>query len=527
MLSDGEYTFDQIASNYNGGSADAVVYVGKAITLRAVNFGRAIINAEGRSRVMEIQSMQGYNMPVTLEGLHLTNGFWDDWDMMGKGGGCLYIQGGAVRLRSVSFSNCNSLTSSCAISYRVDPQNHDPVNSELYNISYLPSDASRKHCQTDGCTSDCATGMMVSIPFPIPNRCVNLGEWEPPNPSAARTGVWTGCRYKCDAGTYGDSYDLGEGTCTASCPPGHQCPQGSGAPIPCPQDTYASGSGSSSCTTCPAFSTTTSTTGATSIEECGCVQGFYKAVNDAGSTVCSACPEGSTTSAAGSTSVDQCVCQQGRYFNIDAEGVATCPTCPEGSTMSAAGSTSVDQCICQQGRFLSIDADGATCPQCKDELEGSTSLVAGATSVEACVCTQNYFLKANETSRTCVACDPALMDCSIPGITLANMPIKRGGWRLSNTTSTVYECFNPDACVGNPVVVGSNATQRRRLSAGASTSTAGNTLCAPGHTGFLCGACVADWCVAPHASHAPPFVTSFVHEVAWFTSHITHAEVSL
>ena len=91
-------------------------------------------------------------------------------------------------------------------------------------------------------------------------------------------------------------------------------------------------------------------------------------------------------------------------------------------------------------------------------------------------------------------CDPALMDCSIPGITLANMPIKPGGWRLNNASSMVYECFNPDACTGNAGVAGSNATQiRRQLSLGADISTAGNDLCAPGHTGFLCGACIEDW----------------------------------
>ena len=96
------------------------------------------------------------------------------------------------------------------------------------------------------------------------------------------------------------------------------------------------------------------------------------------------------------------------------------------------------------------------------------------------------------------------MDCSIPGITLANMPIKPGGWRMSNATSSVYECFNPDACVGNPGVMGSNATQSRRrlsagdgrrLSAGDGVSTAGDALCALGHTGFLCGTCLENWYV--------------------------------
>ena len=70
---------------------------------------------------------------------------------------------------------------------------------------------------------------------------------------------------------------------------------------------------------------------------------------------------------------------------------------------------------------------------------------------------------------------------------------------MSNATSTVYECFNPAACVGT-ARAGSNMTQRRRLDSGDGTSMAGDDTsmasdiyCAPGHTGFLCAACMDNW----------------------------------
>ena len=107
-------------------------------------------------------------------------------------------------------------------------------------------------------------------------------------------------------------------------------------------------------------------------------------------------------------------------------------------------------------------------------------------------------------------CDTTKMDCSIPGITLANMPIKAGGWRFGNSTSDIVACFNPDACPGNDGILttlslsGTNASnssantsasvRRRRLNTDpASIDTSGDALCAPGHTGMLCGACKANW----------------------------------
>ena len=88
------------------------------------------------------------------------------------------------------------------------------------------------------------------------------------------------------------------------------------------------------------------------------------------------------------------------------------------------------------------------------------------------------------------------MNCLVQGTTIANLPIKHNFWRMSNTSTDILECFNKQACIGaaGPAAAAANATtSRRQLSDGLDVSTAGDVLCAPGHTGILCGACLDNW----------------------------------
>ena len=157
---------------------------------------------------------------------------------------------------------------------------------------------------------------------------------------------------------------------------------------------------------------------------------------------------------------------------------------------------------CQEGRYIYIDeASGATtCRPCQDAIASSTTLGDGATSVAACVCQSGFYEEVTNAStgaRQCLKCDATVMDCSVPGVTIANMPIKIGGWRVSNTTATVYPCFLPSACVGadGPLGNGSAASSAgRRLAPSQELSTAGDALCAPGHTGFLVSAMACRTC---------------------------------
>jgi hypothetical protein len=210
-----------------------------------------------------------------------------------------------------------------------------------------------------------------------------------------------------------------------------------------------------------------------------------------GASVCLSCPAFATTATAGATSIAACKCGKGYFSSTDTSGAIICSACPEGSTTATAGASSVGRCTCQAGNFLDTNAatGASSCVQCKDILPFSTSLVVGAMSMEVCQCLVGYFMERNETTKTCRACDTTLMNCSIPGITLANMPIRAGGWRLGENTSTITRCFNKGACVGAADLAAVGAVSRRRLG----IATAGDALCAPGHQGFLCGVCVAGW----------------------------------
>ena len=316
----------------------------------------------------------------------------------------------------------------------------------------------------------CWDSQIVAIE-PIEWTC-SLGSWAPSTGTIAGTN-FTGCPFLCPAGTVGLTTDLTSANECTSCPTGQECPEdGMGAGLDCPPGMRAPGVGSQACLDC----------------------GPGTATNQTGQLICPQCVPGFATAAEGSMSCT--ACDIGEYASSN--GTVACKACPAFSTTIASGATTVHECTCVQGYFFDLeDSTGrAKCQQCGNVLAFSTTNFAGATSADECGCIQGYFLEANATSRMCVACDPALMDCSIPGITLANMPIKPGGWRLSNTTSRVYPCFNPGAC--SPTA--GNTTRRRRLDAAENGgSTAGNALCAPGHTGFLCGTCIEDWYAAHEA----------------------------
>ena len=378
--------------------------------------------------------------------------------------GGISATGGVLSLRSNRFWDNSVAGAGCSLEVAAD--NTPGITAEkkhkpLFNNTFL----------ADGVRARWALPSLIGPSFAVPNACesgimINFyadagfecepGKWMSPSPYTSAPATFTGCRFECDAGTYGSTTTLTTSSCTAPCTIGHYCPKGSSTPTPCPINTYMATTGGTVCSSCPALSTT-AITGATSDASCQCVKGFFK--------------------------------------DADTSGAALCTACPDGATTTAAGATSASQCSCLATRFLSIDATtgAASCPQCKDVVQFSSSSVDGATSVDACECNLGYYLEMNGTSKKCVACDASMMDCSVPGVTVANMPIQPGGWRISNDTSIVHKCFNWKACVGNPGIRATvNSTTRRRLAAaGTEASTAGDALCAIGHTGFLCGTCAA------------------------------------
>ena len=160
---------------------------------------------------------------------------------------------------------------------------------------------------------------------------------------------------------------------------------------------------------------------------------------------------------------------------------------------------------CGVGRFG--DQTGRTDDKCSGACAEGHYCAEGSTKPNPAACTVGFYLEetlsVNGPSFACLPCVTATMDCSIPGVTVANMPIKSGGWRYSDDTVNIIQCFNPNACAGNPGIAAApanetdNATasdtspaRRRRLSTdGNETRTFGDELCRVGHTGFLCGQC--------------------------------------
>ena len=106
----------------------------------------------------------------------------------------------------------------------------------------------------------------------------------------------------------------------------------------------------------------------------------------------------------------------------------------------------------------------------------------GANSIERCVCATSYF---NDTSAGngawCVLCADILgascqggNDATLSGVTLADLNLSIGHWRLSNLTKDVR------ACAGTPT-------------ASACIGGLGSSYCATGYQGPLCATCAGAW----------------------------------
>ena len=117
-----------------------------------------------------------------------------------------------------------------------------------------------------------------------------------------------------------------------NCPAGNQCPQGAGAPDPCPSGYYATAN-SDACLVCPAGYECP-----TQNERVACTSGTYSLQEE---TTCTSCPAGFLCLDA---TTEPTACPAGRY-NLDPQATE-CTPCPAGS---ACPTTSAGPTTCNPG----------------------------------------------------------------------------------------------------------------------------------------------------------------------------------
>lgn len=97
-----------------------------------------------------------------------------------------------------------------------------------------------------------------------------------------------------------------------------------------------------------------------------CDAGFFMVADSVFSGRCKACPAGQC-SAPGSTSIDDCYCLNGFYKNENGD----CAACPKHSC-SSRGSKGFSSCKCFEGFYMQ-DGECVLCPEGKTSSEGATS----------------------------------------------------------------------------------------------------------------------------------------------------------
>ena len=252
-------------------------------------------------------------------------------------------------------------------------------------------------------------------------------------------------------------------------------------------------------------------------EQVSCTPGYFSP----GSGICMACAPGTKANASG---MELCeICEAGTYQPLKAqtactscdegayceEGASSPLVCPPGTHSNGiAGLASIDGCVgCPLGHYCTGSSTPVPCPEqthgggqvnlsspiCNgtcpvDVVDGvptlRVTLGMGTIEVSGCVCRDGLYLKGD--TNECEHCPAKGSNCRAKGITLDELPLERGWWRVTPTSSDLRRCNVEGACT-HP-----NQTQaalRRRISA----ATWADRQCAVGHRGPLCGACDEDF----------------------------------
>jgi len=126
------------------------------------------------------------------------------------------------------------------------------------------------------------------------------------------------------------------------------------------------------------------------VYNCKCDAGFFMVASSVYSGRCQACPKGSCSSP-GSTSIDQCFCLEGFYKDANGD----CTACPANSC-SNVSSTGIGDCQCFEGFYMS-GGECAECPEGKTTPARLSATSEGDATSEA-ECTETCGLPHSSTA---------------------------------------------------------------------------------------------------------------------------------
>lgn len=153
-----------------------------------------------------------------------------------QGGGITVETRGSVTLRSNTFEANTAENGGCALHVGAPV---DATSSALVSNTFLVS------------STHCASQQMIVVRSPLSIPC-ELGTWMSPRPLSLppMQHNFTSCAFSCVAGTFGNTANLTDASCSGQCPKGHYCPSGTAFPIQCPVGTYLDSKGAASPRSC-------------------------------------------------------------------------------------------------------------------------------------------------------------------------------------------------------------------------------------------------------------------------------------
>jgi len=136
------------------------------------------------------------------------------------------------------------------------------------------------------------------------------------------------------------------------------------------------------------------------VANCKCDAGFFMVASSVYSGRCQVCPKGSC-SKPGSTSIDQCYCLEGFYKDANGD----CTACPTNSCSKRA-SAGLSACKCFEGFYMS----GGTCVECPEGMTGFGNATSEGECSQTCGLPHSSAAGDNADAVVAAAADVAAAD---------------------------------------------------------------------------------------------------------------------